>query len=50
MKPLQWDTSLCESTCSVEYDTLYREFGYSITCNKFEDNSICEAFQAGKYK
>jgi len=47
MKPLQWDTSLCESTCSAEYDTLYREFGYSIACNKFEDNSICETFQAG---
>jgi len=47
MKPIHWDSNLCNSSCSNEYDELYREFGNSTACTTFEDESICKLFRSG---
>jgi len=47
MKPIQWDSNLCKSSCGAEYDALYREFGNSTACSKFIDETICKSFQSG---
>jgi len=42
-----WDSDLCKSSCGAEYDTIYKEFGNSVECSKYEDADTCKEFQSG---